>query len=283
MAVAQAHWEQFLWGGNMKPAEATLYEFGAGRDLIIPFYFYSVGVEKQILADVQPLAKPEFINITIRRFIELADELHFSRTPSKLLPESAQKENLACLEDWYGIRYLAPADVRKTGLDGASVDFITSTSTLEHIPSSDIRLILEECGRILRDDGLMSLEIDYRDHYAYFDPSICVYNFMKYSPERWRLYNPSTHFQNRLRHRDYLDLIARNGFVVVRESLENGTEEDLRLLESLSLDLSFRSMYTLQEMGIRSAHLVVAKHRHSGMECDREKEVTRGEDDQKSV
>ena len=54
-------------------------------------------------------------------------------------------------------------------LPAASVDFVSSTNTLEHIPATDIGPILAECRRLLRPDGVVSCRIDMRDHYSYFD------------------------------------------------------------------------------------------------------------------
>src|SRR5205823_13839725 len=90
------------------------------------------------------------------------------------------------LEEIYGIDYRAPCDAKKTGLPSLSVDYITSTSTLEHIPPEAIRLILRECYRVLRDRGVISLLIDYNDHYTYSDHKISVYNFLRYSDWVWR-------------------------------------------------------------------------------------------------
>ena len=41
-------------------------------------------------------------------------------------------------------------DARATGLPAGSVDFVTSTSTLEHIPEDDLVPLLAECRRLLR-------------------------------------------------------------------------------------------------------------------------------------
>jgi SAM-dependent methyltransferase len=260
VTVAKRHLEEWNRYGNRDAADATFYEFGAGRDLIVPFYLYCMGMERQTVVDVQALAKVELVNETIRKF----RTLELRRIPSKFLPQGPRRKALSLLEEWYGIRYVAPADPRNTGLDGCSMDFISSTNTLEHIPPSEIPLTLQECFRLLKDDGLMGLRIDYQDHYSYSDPGISAYNFLQYSPFIWKLYSPSMHFQNRLRHRDYLDLITRSGFVVLRESLQKGAVEDLQVLRHLLLDDSFQRRYTLEEMAIRTSYVVARKGKPIG-------------------
>jgi len=69
------------------------------------------------------------------------------------------------LEDlfrYYAIEYKAPCDARRTGLPARSINVVTSTYTLEHIPPNDLLLILQECSRILVDGGVMSHLIDIR-------------------------------------------------------------------------------------------------------------------------
>lgn len=177
--------------------DVTFYEFGAGWDLIIPLAFCAYGVEHQILVDIRNLLRCELVNDTVKKFQQNAIDLELPQRIDKFLSEN---NLLSFLEEYYGIKYLAPCDARNTGLEAGSVDVITSTNTLEHISPHDIKNILLECHRLLRNDGLMSLFIDYKDHYSYFDHSISAYNFLQYSDRKWMLFNPSLHYQNRLRH-----------------------------------------------------------------------------------
>lgn len=193
--------------------ECVFYEFGAGWELIIPLAFYAFGVENQILVDIRNLLRGNLINSTIEKFQQLGSNLGLDREPHHFLPSGCSL--LLPLSKYYGIQYLAPYDARNTGIDACSIDFITSTNTLEHIPPKDIQMILKECHHLLKDDGVMSFFVDYSDHYAHFDRTITVYNFLQHSEKQWSLFSPSLHYQNRLRHRDYLDLFHKTGFEVV--------------------------------------------------------------------
>src|SRR5262249_3632127 len=147
------------------------------------------------------------------RHQRIAPNLKLPRIPNEYI--GRKSDFLVLLKEHYGIDYWAPCDARRTQLEAGSIDWITSTNTLEHIPLQDIHAILQECRRLLRDDGLMSCLIDYEDHYSYFDHSISGYNFLQYSDEAWAFFNPALYYQNRLRHRDYLDLFQSAGFEVV--------------------------------------------------------------------
>ena len=221
--------------------EATFYEFGAGCDVIILLAFYAFGVEHQILIDIRNLLRLELVNDTIQKFQRMALDLGLLRKPETCIDRGSQRDFDASLKKYYGIEYRAPCDASRTELEASSIDCITSTNTLEHIPPQDIRAILRECHRVLRDDGLMSFRIDYQDHYAYFSSNISVYNFLRYPDIVWVLFSPALHYQNRLRHRDYLKLFLTAGFEVVEERRRDSTAADLETVKRLPLDKQFKA------------------------------------------
>ncbi len=257
VSIAKKHIEVAQQYYRRPLGEATFYEYGAGWDMIVPLAFYAFGVERQILIDIRNLVKPDLVNDTIGKFQEMAYELPLLRVPARYI-HSGHPNFLALLKEYYGIDYRAPGDARNTGLKAGSIDCITSTSTLEHIPLQDIPAILRECHRLLRDDGLMSFLIDYQDHYSYFDSGISGYNFLQYSDKAWALFSPALHHQNRLRHRDYVDLFRRAGFETVEEQLKEGTEADLKTIKRLPLEKQFKG-YSLSELAVREALIVVRK------------------------
>lgn len=240
---------------NQPLKDVTFYEFGAGWDLIIPLAFFSYGIEHQVLVDIRNLLRCGLVNDTIKKFQQNATDWELPRRNDKFLPENTF---LSSLEKYYGIKYLAPCDARNTGLKTGSVDVITSTNTLEHISTNDIRKILLECHRLLRNDGLMSLFIDYKDHYSYFDHSISAYNFLQYSDRTWKFFNPPLHYQNRLRHKDYIQLFHSTGFEIIEESHQDGTIEDIETIERLFIDKRFRA-YSFSELVVKSSHFVLRK------------------------
>jgi methyltransferase family protein len=162
VSVAKRHIDALPRYYHRPLCEATFYEYGAGWDMTVPLAFYMFGVERQILVDIRNLLRIELVNDTIEKYQRIAFDLTFSRKPSRYI-DAGRSDVVTLLKEYYGIDYRAPCDARHTGLEVGSVDCITSTNTLEHIPLQDIRAMLRECHRLLRDDGLMSSVIDYGD------------------------------------------------------------------------------------------------------------------------
>jgi SAM-dependent methyltransferase len=208
---AERHVQAYREQGPPRPlSEAVFYEFGAGWDLAVPLSFWALGVERQILVDLRPNARTDLVNTSLERLGHLAAERGL-RAPGGPVASVAE------LEPRFGIRYLAPQDARATGLPAGSVDFVTSTSTLEHVPEEELVPLLAECRRLLRPDGAVSSRIDLSDHFSHFDDSVSPYNFLRYSERRWSLVDSKLLHQNRLRRSDYVSAFEQAGFEVVSE------------------------------------------------------------------
>lgn len=236
--------------------KTTFFEFGAGWDLVIPLSYYLLGVKHQILIDIRHLLRQKLVNYSINKFRYIAKELELNKLPNHVLNRNFNF--LTSLKKYYGIDYRAPCDARSTGFSDSSIDVITSTNTLEHISKKDIQSILIECHRILKDDGLMSIIIDYQDHYAYFDNTITVYNFLKYSDKTWRFLSPTLHYQNRMRHRDYIDIFRAVNFRIISCHCRYGTKVDHDTIKYLSINKRFNN-YSFEELSVRSAHILLCK------------------------
>lgn len=240
-------------GPRRELGDAALYEFGTGWDLAIPLSYWALGVDRQTLVDIRPNLRPELVNLTLDRLQRLHGELEEASGRSLRSPGEGRVVSAADLGA-FGITYLAPCDARATGLDAASVDLVTSTNTLEHIPAADLVAILAECRRLLRPDGLVSSRIDLRDHYAYGDSALTPYNFLRYSDRAWRLLDGGLSRQNRLRRPDYLQAFATAGLSVVNERTET-PEGGLEQLKALDLAPRFRA-YTLEDLAVTRLFLV---------------------------
>jgi len=251
--AARKHLSKFTQYSSSYLNESIFFEFGAGWDLLIPLTLYALGVEKQILVDVRPLIRLELINDTIDKLSKLPIAWLYRRPFHRI-----SKSTCEDLKRYYGIDYRAPCDARTTGLPSGTVHCITSTTTLEHIPEESIKDILNECHRILASDGVMSMTIDYTDHYASFDRRISKYNFLQYSSNSWSFYNPPLHYQNRLRHRNYLKLFHDAGFVLLEEQIINSHVADIQQIKQLSLDTHFKE-FTCDELAIQGSSLVFRK------------------------
>lgn len=258
IAFAREHLAFFQKHGTRPIETATFYEFGAGADLRMQLTLHALGVARQVLVDIRPLVRPHLINSSLARLQQRAKagEVPMAAAPAAL--PTNPREARFVLRDCFGIDYRAPCDARRTGLPAGSVDYITSTNTLEHIPQADLRGILRECHRLLTPDGLLSFRVDYQDHYSYFDRRISAYNFLQYSEHTWKWCNPSLHYQNRLRHSDYLRLYENAGFEVVECRCNSGDDADRDTVRGLRLDARF-SAYDVADLAIRNAWIGLRK------------------------
>ena len=182
-----------------------LFEFGAGKSLIQNLFLSGL-LREQIVVDLFHMIDLELVEFARKSLLKLGVSL-------KSVEKVDSIRNLSS----YGIRYLAPMDASDTKLPDQSFDICVSTNTLEHIAREDIKKIVSEVYRMLKHEGYLSVVIDYSDHYSHTDRSISPLNYLQYSDKEWRKYNSSLHFQNRLRHQDYLDIFTEAGFKVIDE------------------------------------------------------------------
>ena len=250
------HFEAFAELGPQRPVhEAVFYEFGAGWDLAVQLAYWALGVEGQTVVDIRPILRIELVNDTIAKFERLRGELEGEADHGLRSPGPPSLRGLDDLRERFGIVYLAPRDARDTGLPSGSLDFVSSTDTAEHIPENDLLRILVECRRLLKPDGLLSYRADLEDHYSRIDRAVSRYNFLRYSDRAWSIFNPSLHYQSRLRYPDYVRLTRAAGFEIVREQVSRPSDRDLTLLRELSLADRFRA-YSPEELGVRGVTIV---------------------------
>ena len=187
-------------------ATENVFEFGAGKNLAQNFFMSDI-ITNQLVVDLNPMLDFELVN-NVRHQI------------SKKVALKSQSEIYSLVDlASYGIKYRAPYDASKTELRDKSLDACISTNTLEHIPKETITAIFSELYRTLKDNGIVSAKIDYSDHYAHTDKTISLLNYLKFDEELWKRYNHNCHYQNRLRHKDYLEIFKKCGFVVIEEEL----------------------------------------------------------------
>jgi len=241
-----------------EPRGARFYEFGAGWDLVSGLVFHALGIEHQTLIDIKSHLRLELVDHTVGQYNRMKPTLeeHAGRALPELEERPLRSED--DLEERFGIVYLAPRDARDTGLSEGSVDFTSSTFTLEHIPRDDIAAILRESFRLLRPGGVASHAIDMMDHYSYFDDKVPRHHFLKHSDAVWRLVNPPLHFQNRLRASDYIALFEESGLDIVERKLDDAKPEEREQVQAMKLAERFRG-YDFDDLTTRGATLVAVK------------------------
>lgn len=195
--------EQYARHGSRPLQDSTFFEFGSGRDLVVPLAIGACGARQFITVDIERLAKLDLVRSNAGFVANLSGMTR---------PALSSWDDL---RNSWRVDYRAPSDARATGIEGDTIDCALSVETLEHIPPADISTILTEIHRILRPDGVAIMQIDYGDHFKGFDPSISSFNFLTYSDEQWEPFQSRFQYVNRLRHSQYLDLFKNAGFEIV--------------------------------------------------------------------
>ena len=191
---------------------ARLFEFGAGWDLFNNLVQWCYGVNRQLVVDIVRWARADQINHA-RAYLRAHPPPGCVRLPEAPVTEPIDRSLLEA----YGIEYRAPADARRIPIGDGGVDLISTTSVLEHIPLPSLEAILRDCHRAASPGSISSHVIDYTDHYAHSDAAIGEHNFLRFTDDEWRRYNPDLHYQNRLRHFEYGRLVESAGFTVLAE------------------------------------------------------------------
>lgn len=183
--------------------QSHVLEFGAGKNLqqnIFLSQFF-----RQTVIDLFPMLDIGQANSAAMQIAKICQTLKYQPL-----------HKVGDLLKFYNINYIAPLDLRMPPFEEDHFDACISTNTLEHIPKSDIVLIFIQLKKILRSGGLISAIIDYSDHYAHTDPRIGPLNYLKFSAAEFKQYNHQCHFQNRLRHSDYLTIFQELGFRILK-------------------------------------------------------------------
>jgi hypothetical protein len=143
-------------------------------------------------------------------------------------------------------------DARKLSLKDDSIDLVNSNNTFEHIYPEILIPILKDFKRVVRKDGgVMSHFIDMSDHFAHFDKTISIYNFLEFSDKQWKRMDNSIQPQSRLRIYDYKKIYRDLGIPITEESCREGDVEELK---KIRLDKKFSG--PLQETAISHCHFV---------------------------
>lgn len=238
--------------GTDSPPSSGL-EIGTGWFPIIP-----VGLSLCGVGDVWTIDRTRLMNRRdVRRVLRMYANYAQTGALSEYLP-GVSETRMALLQDVLDSSDGASAadmlerlrvhavvgNARSPRIAPSSIDLITSTSTLEHIPADALGEILVELAILASNGAVMSHFIDIRDHYSYFDRAISGVNFLKYSDQAWGLYNNSLQYQNRLRVSDYRRLHEAAGFMVMSEI---GRLEPENLLSTIQLADKFLS-YSAEEL-----------------------------------
>lgn len=241
--------------------DRRILELGTGWYPVVPLLFWLTRSGRVTSIDIRQWMNGHTQFMTAVKYREWRDkgllenlEPHLDETRWTLLMNECVDRKTWNVQRFNELVGLDPVvgDARESGMEKQSVDFICSNNTFEHIPANVLEGILLEFQRVLAPRGVMSHFIDMTDHFAHFDPSITIYNFLKYSQKQWRLLDNSIQPQNRLRFRDYLEMYQRLGIPVTKQSIRKGDQD---ALAQVNIHPEF-SGYSAEELAISHGYIV---------------------------
>jgi SAM-dependent methyltransferase len=212
-------------------------DLGSGWHPTIPLLFHALGCPEQILTDVVPVMTRETARQTSSTFLQVL--------PSATSSLSLRSDRLRQLESYgwpswppreLGWEYHAPY-MDWLASQNSTLDLVTSTQALLHVPPATIREIFRLVVRALKPGAVFMATIHLRDLFADGDSSITPYNHLQYSPRFWgRCINSPLMSYNRLKAPDYRALLEEAGLRLLSFEVEPGQPA---LLEKIRIHPSF--------------------------------------------
>ena len=187
---------------------SNLLEVGAGKSLEQNIYFsylYENKIEQTVI-DINKMIDFELINTA---------SIQISRIMQKIY--KGEVKSIKDLKIKYNINYRAPIKTVDLKSEHFKYDFCVSSTALEHFTSDDLDEHFNDLKSLIKINGYISSVIDYSDHYSHTDKNISPLNFLQYSDLEWEKYNNLFLYQNRLRHRHYLELFKKFNFLISKE------------------------------------------------------------------
>lgn len=238
-------------------AGRTVLELGTGWQPLIPLLYRVAGAAHVTLTDQERLMDPHtvanaaaFLRQRRARIIECLGLTEVDFEKRLQLPTTT---DLSSLLDHLDMSYLVPYEIDRTAT--ASVDVVTSRAVLEHIPPKVIEGLLVGFRRILKPEGVTCHIVDNSDHWEHKDKSISRVNFLKFDDWMIGVLGLNVqNYQNRLRHFEYLELVRRAGYDVIKEV---GVVDESALAAVSGLKLCARyADRSPQELAILTSYIV---------------------------
>jgi SAM-dependent methyltransferase len=240
--------------------EGVHLDFGTGWHPTIPLLYYALGVNRQHLFDVAPHLSGPRLAQTINTFLAVVSDSQWPhRGRLRRLPAPLKQTEWRRYLEELGITYHAPYGDAFASLTD-SMDVVTSTEVLLHIPRSVMPGCLREIHTSLKPGGVFLAPVHLRDILVgNLYTSADKYNQLRYSPEKWeRWFHSSIMYYNRLKAPDYRELLEKAGFEVVHFEVEPATAEDYKELDRIKVAACFQR-FSREELAARHLFFVARK------------------------
>ncbi len=179
----------------------VLLELGPGDSLLSALLGRRAGVERTWLVDAGPFAvdRPKF-------YVWAAERLG--------VQPAGWKTRAEMLEACRAV-YLPEGLAALRSIPSGSVDLVWSQAVLEHVRKAELGETARELRRILRPDGIMSHQVDFKDHLG------GRLNSLRFAETVWEgdLFSRSGFYTNRLRLSQLEQMFREAGFTAERRHL----------------------------------------------------------------
>lgn len=247
------------FSGNSIP-QSTL-EIGTGWYPIVPISLFLIGSENIYSVDISMLTSKERIKTTLKKFLECHNDcklsLYINFKPEKFeiiktILTDLEKLDLNQILNQLKITYIIE-DARKLSLLDNSIDLVNSNNTFEHIYPEILIPILKEFKRVVKkNNGVMSHFIDMSDHFAHFDKTINIYNYLQFTDKQWAWIDNSIQPQSRIRIYDYMKIYNDLKIPISELTFRKGNIEELK---SIKLSSSYKNI-SMEEIAISHCHFI---------------------------
>ena len=237
---ASDHMRFFSENKKFKKETARILELGTGWYPIVPIALFLSGYNMIVSVDLSGWLTKKGQLTAIEKFMEWRSKgkldkllLHIDEHRWAVLKSILEQQSSISYKE-INKRIGLEARVEnlfETTLENHSFEYICSNNTFEHVHAPVLKKILEKFRDLIKPGGTMSHFIDMSDHFAHFDSSINIYNFLKYSKAAWQRIDNDIQPQNRLRFVDYKKMYDELGIPITKEETRPGNPEALALIK----------------------------------------------------
>ena len=184
----------------------VIMEIGPGDSLFSMVYSRRISSDKFYLLDID-----DFANKNSKLYLRLQRKLEKEKYFSKKI--RINFDNFENLLISYNANYLTSGIRSLRKIEDSSIDYIFSHSVMEHVRKYELNDLIKEMYRILKPNGVISHNINYKDH---LDESL---NNLRFSERLWesKLFANSGFYTNRIPAVIMHKLFKKNGFNLVEE------------------------------------------------------------------
>ena len=222
----------------------VIMEIGPGDSLFSMIYSRKYSKEKFYFLDVGDFASKN-LNLYFNLQKILEKENYFSH---KLKRPFKSFENIL---NFYNSKYLISGLKSLRKVEDNSIDYIFSHSVMEHVRKYELKTLIEEMHRILKPNGVISHNVNYKDHLG---ESL---NNLRFSEKIWEsnLFAKSGFYTNRIPAKEMHQYFKKGGFDLVQE--DYGRWEKLPISRSF-LSKEFRK-FTNDELARPTSRFIAIK------------------------